>query len=79
VQNGLSSLVRQDFVQSYSANHVIGVKYSKSTELLKVKYDAILRFCRELLFSDIYDKLSSVGIAKEVFLESLQSYIEDDR
>jgi hypothetical protein len=36
-------------------------------------------FCRELLFSDIYDKLSSVDITKEVFLESLQSYIEEDR
>ncbi len=31
------------------------------------------------MFSDIYDKLSSVDITKEVFLESLQSYIEEDR
>ncbi|XP_028409020.1 vacuolar protein sorting-associated protein 8 homolog [Dendronephthya gigantea] len=33
----------------------------------------------ELLLSNIYDKFSSVELTKEVFLESLQSYIEEDR
>lgn len=36
-------------------------------------------FVRELLLSSVYDKLSSVDLTREVFLESLQSYIEEDR
>ena len=38
-----------------------------------------LNFSRELLFSNIYEKFSVAEITREVFLESLQSYIQDDR
>ncbi|CAB3988597.1 vacuolar sorting-associated 8 homolog [Paramuricea clavata] len=76
-----------------TARGVLGLSYEKITEnannknlrsYFKDNIPVCIDYCVaidriELLFSDIYDKLSSVDITKEVFLESLQSYIEEDR